>query len=72
MSRILYRREKWHFYFQNYEINAKALKELGGDYLLSAAYIANGAEQGLKLLREAPFETADSYYGIYVYEVCGE
>lgn len=64
--------EKNGFYFQNYEINAKALKELGGDYLLSAAYIANGAEQGLKLLREAPFETADSYYGIYVYEVCGE
>ena len=64
--------EKNGFYFQNYEINAKALKELGGDYLLSAAYIANEAEQGLKLLREAPFETADSYYGIYVYEVCGE
>ena len=64
--------EKNGFYFQNYEINAKALKELGGDYLLSAAYIANGAEQGLKLLRETPFETADSYYGIYVYEVCGE
>ena len=64
--------EKNGFYFQNYEINAKALKELGGDYLLSAAYIANGAEQGLKLLWEAPFETADSYYGIYVYEVCGE
>lgn len=64
--------EKNGFYFQNYEISAKALKELGGDYLLSAAYIANGAEQGLKLLREAPFETADSYYGIYVYEVCGE
>lgn len=64
--------EKNGFYFQNYEINAKALNELGGDYLLSAAYIANGAEQGLKLLREAPFETADSYYGIYVYEVCGE
>lgn len=64
--------EKNGFYFQNYEINAKALKKLGGDYLLSAAYIANGAEQGLKLLREAPFETADSYYGIYVYEVCEE
>ena len=64
--------EKNGFYFQNYEINAKALKKLGGDYLLSAAYIANGAEQGLKLLRETPFETADSYYGIYVYEVCGE
>lgn len=61
--------EKNGFFFQDYRLNTKALSELGGDYLFSAAYIANADEQGLKLLREAPFETQDSYYRIFVYEV---
>lgn len=61
--------EKNGFYFQDYRLNTEALSELGGDYLFSAAYIANADEQGLKLLREAPFETQDSYYRIFVYEV---
>ena len=29
----------------------------------------NAEENGLTLLREAPFETQDSWYHIYVYEV---
>lgn len=45
------------------------MRGLGGEYLLSAAYIVNAQEQGLKLLREEPFETEDSYYRIFVYEV---
>ena len=61
--------EKGGFYFQNYELNAGALYELGGRYLLSAAYIADAEEQGLTLLREEAFETTDSYYRIFVYEV---
>lgn len=61
--------EKGGFYFQDYLLDAEALKALGGDYLLSAAYIANAEEQGLRLMNEAPFETEDSYYGIYVYEI---
>lgn len=61
--------EKGGFWFQDYELNAEALKELGGQYLFSAAYIMNAEEQGLTLLREEPFETEQSYYRIFVYEV---
>lgn len=61
--------EKNGFYFQEYELDAEALKAMGGEYLLSAAYIANASEQGLRLMREEPFESTDSYYRIYVYEV---
>jgi len=61
--------EKNGFYFQDYRLDVKALKAMGGDYLLSAAYIANADEQGLRLMNETPFETEDSYYRIYIYEV---
>lgn len=61
--------EKGGFYFQDYRLDAEALKELGGDYLLSAAYIAGAEERGLILMTEEPLETADSYYRIYIYEV---
>lgn len=59
--------EKGGFYFQNYSIDIEALKSMGGEYIISAAYIANAEELGLVLLNEEPFETADSYYRIYVY-----
>ena len=61
--------EKGGFFFQNYEIDSEALWELGGRYLFSAAYIQNAEEQGLRLMREEPFETQDSYYRIFVYEI---
>lgn len=61
--------EKNGFSFQEYRIDVEALYELGGRYLLSAAYIQNSEEQGLLLLNETPFETADSYYRIFIYEV---
>ena len=61
--------EKHGFYFQNYQINTDALYEMGGRYLLSAAWIQNAEDQGLTLLNETPFETDDSYYYIYVYEI---
>jgi len=61
--------EKGGFWFQDYRLDAEALKELGGDYLLSAAYIANAEEKGLILVNEEPLETEDSYYRIYIYEV---
>lgn len=63
--------EKNGFFFQEYELNTDALREMGGRYLLSAAYIRNAEEQGLTLLREEPFETEDSYYRIFVYGVNG-
>lgn len=64
--------EKNGFYFNHLELDTKALAELGGDYLFSAAYIANSEELGLRLMREEPFETQDSYYRIFLYEVADE
>ena len=61
--------EKGGFTFQDYRVNAEALREMGCCYLLSAAYIQNADSQGLVLMRETPFETEESYYHIYVYEV---
>lgn len=61
--------EKNGFYFQDYSLDTKVLKELGGKYLFSAAYIMNASQQGLVLLREEPFETEESYYRIFVYEI---
>ncbi len=61
--------EKNTFFFNQYEIDTKCLKELGGEYIISAAYIVNAEEQGLVLLREEPFETKESYYRIFLYGV---
>ena len=64
--------QKGGFYFQNYEINAESLAELGGKYLLSAAYIDHSEDTGLELLRQEAFETEGSYYRIYLYGVKGK
>lgn len=61
--------EKGGFYFQNYEIDTESLKELGGTYLLSAAYIDHSEDTGLALVRQEAFETENSYYRIYLYRV---
>ena len=61
--------EKNGFYFQDYELDVSALRELGGKYLFSAAWIENAEETGLSLVREEPFETQDSYYRIFLYEI---
>lgn len=64
--------EKNGFFFSNYTLDVERLKALSGTdhtYLLSAAYIQNAEEQGLQLLREEPFETAESYYRIFLYGV---
>nr|WP_318685350.1 DUF6044 family protein [uncultured Acetatifactor sp.] len=60
--------EKNGFYFQDYSLDTEALRQLGGTYLLSAAWIMNAEEEGLTLLREEPFETQDSYYRIFIYK----
>lgn len=50
-------------------MNVEAFQELGGKYILSAAYIDGAERTGLTLLRKEPFETEDSYYRIYLYGV---
>jgi hypothetical protein len=61
--------KKGSFIYRDFQIDAQALYELGGHYLLSAAYIENAEATGLRLLRAEPFATADSYVEIYLYEV---
>jgi hypothetical protein len=61
--------EKGSFYFQDLSIDAEAFKDMGGDYIISAAYIANADSCGLSLLCQEPFETEDSYYRLYLYGV---
>ena len=61
--------QKGGFYFQNYEIDTESLRELGGTYLLSAAYIDHSENTGLEPVREEAFETEDSYYRIYLYRI---
>lgn len=61
--------QKGSFWFQDLQIDTRALAELGCRYILSAAYIMNSEEENLVLLREEPFETADSYYRVYIYRM---
>lgn len=61
--------EKYTSYFWNYEIDTKAAKELGAKYILSAVYLTNAEELGLKRIREEAFETPESYYAIYLYGI---
>lgn len=61
--------EKGGFFFQDCRLDAGALREMGCCYLFSAAYIQNAEAQGFGLLNTVPFETEDSYYRIYVYEI---
>lgn len=61
MPWLLYDR-KGGFYFQDYTIDAESLRQLGGSYLLSAAYIDHSEDTGLELMRPEAFETENSYY----------
>lgn len=64
--------EKGGFFYNDLSIDMKALKELGCDYVLSAAWIADAQEKNLQLLNEEAFETTDSYYQIYIYKIMPE
>lgn len=64
-----YNIEKGTSWYNHLQIDTQALKQLGCDYILSAAYIVNAEEIHLELLQEEAFETESSYYRIYVYKV---
>lgn len=68
-SPAYYTIEKGGFFFKSLDLNMDQFKEMGGKYVLSAAYIQNAGDLGLELMREEPFETQDSYYKIYLYGV---
>ena len=61
--------KKQEYTFRNYHIDTAALYQMGGRYLFAAAPIQDAGKQGLVLLKDTPFETADSYYEIYLYEI---
>ncbi len=61
--------KKWNSVVYDLDLNINKLKELNCKYIFSAAYLMNAEEKGLSLLQEAPFETEDSWYHIYVYTV---
>ena len=62
--------EKHGFFFSDYQFDKQAFEEMGGKYILSAAYILNAEEIGLELLNvDHPFETEESYYYIYIYRI---
>ncbi len=56
-------------YYKELQLNTAALKAIGCDYILSAAYIFSADEMNLTLLNDTPLETENSYYGIYVYKI---
>ena len=60
---------KGTFVYEDLSIDTDVLKSMGGKYLISAAYIENAAKTGLRLARPEPFETADSYTRLYLYEI---
>lgn len=49
------------------DINTQALKQMGGNYVLSSVRIENASENHLDL--QKVFETKDSYWRIYLYKV---
>ena len=57
------------FRYQKLELNTEKMKELGCKYLFSAAEIekGNAGRLGLKLF--GVFETEESYYRVWVYEL---
>lgn len=61
--------KKWNSVIYDLDLNINQLKEMDCKYIFSAAYLMNAEEKGLSLLQEAPFETENSWYHIYVYAV---
>ncbi len=59
--------KKWDTVIYDLDLNTEKLAEMDCQYIFSAAYLMNAEEMGLSLLQDAPFETDDSWYHIYVY-----
>ena len=55
--------------YHNLEFNTAQMYKMGARYLFSAMRIDNADEMGLKLMREEPFSTPESYYAVYLYEI---
>lgn len=58
--------------YKNLELNTAKMYEMGARYLFSAMPIDNAEEIGLKLMRETPFSTTESYFEVWLYEISNE
>jgi hypothetical protein len=56
-----------HYVLHNLQIDTAQLRAMGCEYVISAAYIENSAENGLRL--EKDFFSPDSFWHIYLYYV---
>lgn len=54
---------------QDLDLNMEKAGEMGAEYLFSAIKLDNPEELSLKLMREEPFATPTSYYGVYLYQI---
>lgn len=61
--------KKWNSVIYDLDLDIDKLKDLDCQYIFSAAYLMNAEEKGLSLIQEAPFETENSWYHIYVYAI---
>lgn len=52
-----------------FDVDIEALKALGCDYMISAAYIMYSEEKGMTLLTPEGIETQDSWYRLFVYKI---
>ena len=59
----------YNSYITDYDFDLEALKEMGCDYIISALYLIDSEENGLKLLNEQRIESEDSWFGLWVYEI---
>lgn len=55
--------------YKNLEFDTGKMYEMGARYLFSAMPIDNAEEIGLKLMRETPFSTPESYFEVWLYEI---
>ena len=61
--------KRWGPYTDAYDLDYGSLREMGGEYLISATYLIDAQEKGLKLLNEEPIETEGSWYRLWVYVI---
>ena len=55
--------------YENLELNVNQMYDMGARYLFSAMPIENAEELGLKLMRETPFSTEESYFEVWLYGI---
>jgi hypothetical protein len=58
---------RYHFVVHNLQLDTKQLRAMGGQYVISAVYIENSAQDGLRLEKE--FSSPGSYWHVYLYSV---